>query len=116
MGRTERLSSLIQRKISDIIQKKVQNSKIGFVSITEVKLSGDLQHAKVYYSVLGNEKQKRDTVKGIKQASSFIRSQLAGSLDTKQVPELNFIADDSLEKGDKIIQKIKELEKDETNT
>jgi len=112
MSRTERLSSLLQRKISEIIQKKVQNSKIGFVSITEVRVSGDYQHARVYYSILGNEQQKKDSIKGIKQASSFIRSQLAASLDIKQVPELIFIADDSLEKGDLILQKIKEIQSD----
>lgn len=109
MSRNERLSSLIQKKISDIILKKVQDSKIGFVSITEVRLSGDSQHAKVYYSVLGTPKQKQETEQAIKRSASFIRSQLAGCLDLKQVPELIFILDDSLEKGDLILEKIKNL-------
>jgi len=116
MSRKERLTSLLKKIISDILQTKVQNSKIGFISITEVILSGDMQHAKIFYSVLGSEKDKKNTIQGLKEAKAFIRSQLASRIDIKQVPELNFIVDKSLEQGDYILGKIKELQNDKPNS
>ncbi len=113
MSRAERLASLIQKKISTIISQKLNDSRIGFVSITEVRVSGDLQHAKVYYSCFGSEAEKKATNKGIEHSKNYIRSLLAAAIDMKQVPELEFIADDSLERGNKVLQKLKELRQEQ---
>ena len=112
MSRADRVAELIRTEISDILKKEVSDPRIGFVSITEVEIGADLQLAKVYVSILGDEKQKKDTMKGLLSATKHIRYKLGPRLDLKTVPEIIFKLDDSIEKGSRIFEIINHLKKE----
>ncbi|MFH0839177.1 MAG: 30S ribosome-binding factor RbfA [Candidatus Omnitrophota bacterium] len=109
--RPERVAELIKEALTLILRDKVKDPHIGFVTITEVKLTGDLRFARVYVSIMGDETAKQKTIASIERATGFIRRQLGERIRIKFVPELRFIIDDSLDRSqhiDDILKKIKE--------
>ena len=108
--KSERISDALIEQISYIINNEVKNKDINFVTITDVKVTNDLSYAKVYYTVL-DETKKELTAKALKSASGFIRHELRERVDIRQIPELKFIYDQSIEYGqkiDNILEEIKE--------
>ena len=97
MYKFERLESQIRFQVSQIIQTKLRDSRIGFISITKVELNSDMSVVKVYYSQIGSEKQKAETQKGLDSAKSFIKKHLGQNLKTRSVPNIHFKYDPSLE-------------------
>lgn len=111
--RADRVSELVRAELADIIHRKIKDPRVGFLSITVVKMSDDLKHAKVYVSVMGDEAAKLSSLKGLKSASQFMRSELGRRLKLRYTPELAFFIDESIEKGAKMIETLKRLEEDE---
>lgn len=92
--RSERVAEEIKKELSMIIRDNVKDPRISdMLSIIKVDASRDLNHAKVYVSVLGTEEEKQDTIEGLKSASGFIRKELGSILKLRYVPELAFILD-----------------------
>jgi ribosome-binding factor A len=115
--RSERTSKLIQREISALLEREVNDPRLSkFVSVTEVTLSSDLMHAKVYVSTLASEVNKEDLLAGFNKASGFLRKELATHLRLRQMPELSFHYDDSIERGARLLKLMGELssKKDDT--
>jgi ribosome-binding factor A len=107
---SERLSKLIQREISGLLERDVNDPRLSkFVSVTEVTISPDLKYAKIYVSTLDTEMNKEDLLAGFNNASGFLRKELAGHLRLKQVPQLTFYYDDSIERGARLLKLISEL-------
>ncbi|MCI9084170.1 MAG: 30S ribosome-binding factor RbfA [Bacilli bacterium] len=111
--KSERISDSLIEQISYILATEVKNKDIKFVTITDVKVTNDLGFAKVYFTVLDEDK-KEETLKALKSASGFIRHELRDRVDIRQIPELSFIYDESIEYGKRIEEKLKEI-KGETN-
>jgi ribosome-binding factor A len=108
--RTERLNSLIRRDLSDLIRNEVKDPRVaGVVSVTRVDTSADVHHAKVFVSVYGTLREKEDAIAGLSDASRFIRRQLRGRLETRQVPELRFVLDDTLDEGNEMLRLLDSL-------
>jgi len=108
--RSERTGKLIQREISALLEREVNDPRLSkFVSVTEVALSPDLMHAKVYVSTLSSEMNKEDLLAGFNKASGFLRKELAVHLRLKQMPELSFHYDDSIERGARLLKLMGEL-------
>ena len=105
--RIYRVSSLLRDEISRIILTKIKDPRIGFVTITEVEVSGDLKEARVYTSVLGNNRDKQISLEVLNHAVPFIKNQLNCKVELKFTPQLQFILDDSLEKTDRINRVLK---------
>jgi ribosome-binding factor A len=112
-ARTHRVGELIKEEISDIIKKELRDPRIGFVTITGVDVTPDLRYADIYISVLGNRKQKEETLKGLQSSSGFLRSMLSKRIRIKYLPELRFSFDPSIEAGMRIDRAIKKLHKEE---
>jgi ribosome-binding factor A len=113
--RTERLDSLFRHEISQLLQRQVKDPRLGnFITITEVSISSDLRHAKVFVSCMGSEEVKQDTLEGLTAASGFLRRQLAKRLRLRRIPELSFHWDDSIERGAHILQLIDEVSSSNT--
>ncbi len=106
--KSERVSDALIEQISYIINNEVKNHDIKFVTITEVKVSNDLSYAKVYFTVLDQNKIE-ETKKALKSASGFIRHELRERVDIRQIPELEFVYDESIEYGQRIENIIEEL-------
>ena len=116
MTRVERVAELIREEISEIIREEVSDPRIGFVSITRVDLSPDLENARIYVSILGNEENKKECMRGLNSATKFIRGKLGHLLQMRVVPEIKFVRDDSLEKGSRVLGIISKLERQERGT
>ena len=112
MTRVERVAELIKEEVSRIIREDVNDPRIGFISVTNVDLSPDLENARIGISILGNEKQKSDSMAGLRSATGFIRGKLGHLLEMRIVPEIRFIKDESLEKGSRVLGIISKLKKE----
>ena len=99
MDRMEKVNHQIKKAISEIVLYEVKDPRLGFVTITEVQVSRDLQHAKVFFSVLGTELQAQEAQKGLESARGFIRHLVGQRVRMRYTPELNFLVDRSLERS-----------------
>ena len=91
--RSERLADLIRAEIAEIIARDLKDPRIGFTTITAVRLSKDRQHAKVFFSVLGSDEQQKETLKGLNSAVGFIRREVCQRLRLRILPEIRFVLD-----------------------
>jgi ribosome-binding factor A len=108
--RTERLNSVIQQEISQLLREQVNDPRLSsLISITRVSTSPDLRHTKVFVSTIGDNVDKEEILEGFTAASGFLRSQLATRLQLKHMPELSFHFDDSIERAARVLQLIDEV-------
>lgn len=101
-SRPERVADEIRKELSVLIAREVQDPGIGFLTITRVKVTPDLQQARVFYTTIGDEKARRDTQKALGRATPFLRRQIGSRLRLRNVPELQFLYDASVEQQDRI--------------
>ena len=100
-GRPQKLGDLIQRELSELLQRELRDPRVGMITITGVDVSPDFSHAKVFFTVL--EKQRLDDAReGLRRAAGFLRSQLARRIRLYTTPELRFEYDESVERGDRL--------------
>jgi len=112
-SRAERVGDLIQHEVANmILHGEIKDPRIGFVTITHVKLSPDLKDAKVYFSQIGTAKEKEKSRAGLNNSSGYIRRILARRLDLRHIPAMEFFFDDSLEYSEHIEQVLKDLKED----
>ncbi|MDN4594453.1 30S ribosome-binding factor RbfA [Polycladomyces subterraneus] len=111
--RVSRVGEQIKKELSQILQQELKDPRIGFVTITSVEMSGDLQHAKVYVSVMGDEEQKKNTLAALNKAKGFIRSEIGRRITLRHTPELVFKVDESIEHGQYINQLLREVKTDD---
>lgn len=105
--RVKRVNSLIQVEISQLLQREVNDPRLGnFIAVTKVDTAPDLRHTRVYISFLGTEAERHETIKVLTAAAGFFRRELSKSLKLRYTPEISFIADNSIERGDRITQLI----------
>lgn len=108
--RSERTSKLIQREISDLLERQVNDPRLSrLISVTEVTLSPDFKHAKIFVSTLGSQIDKEDMLTSFNNATGFLRRELAAHLKLKHTPQLSFHYDDSIERGARLLKLIGEL-------
>lgn len=113
--RTDRVAEMIQRKLAQIIPMEVKDPRLtGFITISAVKVTADLGHAKVYFTVLDDDKKLVETI--LNAAASYLRSALARSIKLRTVPQLHFVYDESIEYGERLsrlIDKVNPPDSDE---
>lgn len=100
-NRKERVADLIQTALAEILQRNAKDLHVGMVTVTSVSVAHDLSHAKVFVSVLEDEKA-HETVKSLNQSAKFLRYELANSVELRITPELKFVYDDSTVRGSRI--------------
>lgn len=107
-----RINGEVQKVLSTLISREIKDPRINpMTSVVSVEVSPDLKTARVYISVLGDEESKEETRKGLKSAASFMRGQLAKTLNLRNTPELTFIIDNSIEYGVHMSHLIDEVNK-----
>ncbi len=103
--RIERVNSLIRQEISQLLQREVKDPRLGnFIAVTEVVTTADLKFAKVFISYIGSEAERQETLNVLAAAAGFFRKELGRRINLRYVPELNFRWDDSIERGDRLLQ------------
>ena len=95
--RVEKLQELMKQEISQIILQELKDPRIGFVTVTQVAVTGDLREAKVYVSLMGNEKQVEDCWKGLQSSLGYIRREIGQRIRLRFTPEISFALDKSLD-------------------
>jgi ribosome-binding factor A len=109
-SRASRVGDQIQAELASLLTRDVHDPGIGFLTITRVKVSADLQQARVYYTIIGDDKAKRESARALGRATPFLRRQVGQRLRLKRVPELTFFFDESIEHGDRIERILQQLE------
>jgi ribosome-binding factor A len=111
--RSDRLSQEIEKEVSDILRRRVRDPRVEGITITGVDVTGDLQQAKIYYSILSDKaSDDQKTKAGLEKASGLIRKELGSRLSIYKTPELSFVRDESVQYGDKIDQLLNQLNRD----
>ncbi len=111
--RLERLRELIKSEFGQILQRDLKDPRIGFVSVTDVELSNDYGHVKIFVSIMGDDEAKRLTMEGLESAKGFIRTELGKRIRLRHTPEVHLIADNSIERGSRIFQLLEEVKKNQ---
>ncbi len=100
-GRPQKVADLIQRELSDLLLRDLRDPHVGMVTLTSVDVSPDLSHAKVYFTLLQADR-RAETERGLRRAAGFLRSQLAQRMKLYTTPELRFVYDESVARGDRL--------------
>ncbi len=107
--RAERVGEQMKKELMDIINNKLKDPRVGFLTITDVQPTNDLSLAKVYFTVLGSDKERENTFKGLEKAKGFIKSEIGQRMRLRIVPDLQFEYDESIEYGNRIERLIQDL-------
>ena len=107
-GRMRRVDEAVREVLSDGIAKNLQDPRVGFVTVTAVRTSSDLRHARVYVSVFGDEGSREASLEGLRSAHGMLQGLLASELKLKHTPTLTFCYDESVERGMRISQLLSE--------
>ena len=112
--RMARVSEQIKREVSQMLVNGIKDDRIGtgMVSVTDVDVSGDLQHAKIFVSIYGSDEAKTETMAGLKSATSFVRGELGRRVRLRRTPEIVFVEDQGLERGDNVLNLISRLSRE----
>jgi ribosome-binding factor A len=111
-NRPERVGEAIRDELSTLLARDVHDPGVGFITLTTVKVSPDLQLARVYYTSRGDAPARRETAKALQRATPFLRRQVAQRLRLRRAPELQFFYDESIAHQDRIEQILQELKAD----
>jgi ribosome-binding factor A len=106
--RIERLKELIRVEAAELITSHLNDPRIGFCTVVGVELTADLSYAKIHVSVLGDEAQKRTTMRGLQDARGLIQRRIAGRMRTRTTPHVEIVLDESVERSFHILEKIRE--------
>ncbi|MGH2445752.1 MAG: 30S ribosome-binding factor RbfA [Candidatus Limnocylindria bacterium] len=110
--RTDRLDSQIRQELMELLQRDMQDPRIGFATVTRVETARDLGSARVWVSVLGTPEEREQAMKALTDAAPWLRRQLGGRLTIRRIPQLVMRHDDSIEAGDRVLRLLSELERE----
>jgi ribosome-binding factor A len=113
-SRPDRIADQIRSELAQLLAREVHDPGVGFLTLTYVKVTPDLQLARVYYTSLGDANAQRESAKALKRAGPFLRRQLGQRLRLRRVPELEFFYDESIARQDRIEQILQELKTEAT--
>lgn len=113
--RARKIQEFIKQEVSSIILRELKDPRLGFVTVTDARITGDLREATVYVSLFGNDKAKKDTMKALASANGYIRSEVGKRLGIRYSPTIEFQEDTSLDYGMKIDKILRDIEAKEGN-
>ena len=112
--RPEKVAHLMRREVADILENKLRDPRLGkTVTVTDVEVTHDLSFAKIFVTVLGNEAERKSTLEALGHATGFVRREIGQRLELREVPEIRFLYDDSLDKGGRVEDLLRRLERGE---
>jgi ribosome-binding factor A len=113
--RAERVGDQLRAELSELLTREVKDPGIGFITLTRVAVTSDLQLARVYYTRLGDTAARRDTARALERVVPFLRRQIGRRLRLRRVPELQFVFDESIEHQDRIERLIQEIHEEDAS-
>jgi ribosome-binding factor A len=112
--RSRRIAEQIQRELSEIVRVELKDPRVGMITLTDVEVTPDGEHAKVFFTVLGGPSRIGQATEGLQNAAGYLRSQLARRLNVRVVPQLQFKYDPSVERGARLSQLIDQAVAEDT--
>ena len=115
--RVARVAALIKREVSQMLLSEIKDDRVGagMVSVTDVDVSGDLQHAKIFVSVYGTQEAKEETMAGLDSSVNYVRKELGSRMQLRRTPTVKFIEDRSLERGDEMLDLLNKIKQERQN-
>ena len=110
--RIEKLQELIKQEVSKMLLYDIKDPRIGFVTVTEVEMTGDLREATIYVSIMGNDEQIKDSMAGLQSALGFVRREIGKRIRLRFTPEISFAPDKSLDYSEHIQKLLLQIEKE----
>ena len=110
--RIEKLQELIKQEVSKMLLYDIKDPRIGFVTVTDVEMTGDLREAKIFVSIMGNDEQIKDTMEGLQSALGFVRREIGKRIRLRFTPEISFAPDKSLDYSEHIQKILLQIEKE----
>ncbi|GAB4214989.1 MAG: 30S ribosome-binding factor RbfA [Synechococcales cyanobacterium] len=112
--RVARVAEAVRREVSQLLMNGIKDDRvgIGMVSITDVEVSGDLQHARIFVSIYGTPEAQAETMVGLSAATGYVRREVGQRLQLRRAPEIVFIHDDSIERGSRVVALLSQLEQE----
>ena len=111
-SRKDRVGHLVQMELGQLVLTRLKDPRLGFVTITHVDMSADLRSACVYYSVIGDEKKKKDTKTALEKSAGFLQARIGEAIQMRCTPKLIFRYDDSFDRGVEVDNVIRDIEKE----
>ncbi len=111
--RTEKLRQLLKEEISDILRREIKDPRLGFFTVIDAEITTDLQHAKIFVSIMGTEEQRKESMEVLKHAQHFVRQEFGKRVRMKTLPDIQFKLDDTAEKGVRILELLEEIKRNE---
>ena len=108
-SRADRVAEQVRSELASLLAREVHDPGIGFVTLTRVRISPDLQSARIFYTALGDETARKNSARALDRAAPFLRRQIGSRLRLRRVPELTFLYDESIAGQDRIEQLLNEL-------
>src|SRR5688572_18795925 len=112
--RSRRIAEQIQRELSEIVRVELKDPRVGMITLTDVEVTADGEHAKVFFTVLGEQSRVEEATDGLQHGAGYLRSQLARRLSVRAVPHLQFKYDPSVERGARLSQLIDQAVAEDT--
>ena len=111
--RNDRVRAAMRQEISNMLQRDLKDPRLGFATVTDVRVSGDLQHVQVYVSILGDDVSRQQTMEALESARGYVRSEIGRRVQLRLTPEITFAYDDSIERGARLLRLISEVQGEE---
>jgi len=111
--RNDRVRAAMRQEISNMLQRDLKDPRLGFATVTDVRVSGDLQHVQVYVSILGDDASRQQTMEALESARGYVRSEIGRRVQLRLTPEITFAYDDSIERGARLLRLISEVNSEE---
>lgn len=108
--RQRRISELLKEELSILLLQEARDPRLADVTVTDVEISPDLRHARVYVSLMADEQAKRKALKGLERATGFLKRELAARVALRRIPDLTFHLDESMERGQRIMELLHQIE------
>ena len=115
--RVARVAALIKREVSQMLLSDIKDDRVGagMVSVTDVDVSGDLQHAKIFVSIYGTDEAREETMEGLESSVNYVRKELGSRMQLRRTPTVKFFEDRSLERGDNMLDLLNKISQERQN-
>ena len=111
--RANKVAEQMKKELTEIIVRRLKDPRVGFITVTGVEVTGDLQQAKVFITVLGDDETKKTTLEALEKATGFIRSEIGSRIRLRKTPEIAFLYDESIDYGNHIEKLISDINKEQ---
>jgi ribosome-binding factor A len=107
------MRELLKQEVSDIIMREIKDPRLGFLTVTDAEITSDMRHARIFFTILGDEQERKQSMDVLKHAQHFVRQEFGKRVRMKTLPDIQFVYDDSVDRGVRIFELLEEIKKDE---